>query len=150
MKTEIERLDRNRIRLLEWHLAGFLIFLLFSITRFFLRARGLNTAPVGISVLIFSVVGVIIVGLSTSGLAIINRRIKQEPSLGEALNNEYVQSIELKSWRAAFIGSVASSVFFAFVSFFYPIHDPVLVALNSIVTGAGAYHLNFYLSYKLS
>lgn len=148
MNLEIERLDRNRVRLLEWHLAGFVVFFLFSIIRFFLRASGLNSAPIGLVVLILSVLGVAVVAGSTSGLALINRRLKLEPALGEALNNDYIRSIERSSWRAAYLGSVASTAFFAVVSFLYPIEDPVLVALNSIITGAGAYQLNFYLQYK--
>lgn len=150
MTTEIERLDRKRISLLEWHLGGFLTFLVFSIVRFFFRASGLNTTPVGIAVLTFSILGVAIVGLSTAGLAAINRRVRHEPSLQEALYNEYIRAIELSSWRAAFIGSVVSNIFFAAAYFIYPVHDPVLVALNSIVIGAGAYHLSFYLKYTSS
>lgn len=150
MNTEIERLDKKRVRLLEWHLAGFLIFFIFSNIRFFFRASGLNSAPIGLSVLIISVIGVAIVGLSTYGLAILNRKLRSEPDLSEALNNEYIRSFEPNSWRAAFIGSAASTAFFALVYFIYPVYDPVLVALNSILTGAGAYQFNFYLKYKFS
>jgi hypothetical protein len=150
MTTEIERLDRKRISLLEWHLGGFLAFLVFSIVRFFFRAGGLNTTPIGQAVLAFSILGVAIVGLSTVGLAAINRKVRHEASLQEALYNEYIQSIGLSSWRAAFIGSVASNIFFATAYFIYPVYDPVLVALNSIVIGAGAYHLSFYIKYKSS
>jgi hypothetical protein len=150
MSSEIERLDNKRILLLKWHLAGILIFLVFSTVRFFFRAGKLNTTPIGLAVLAFSILGVVVSGLSTAGLAAINHKVKQEPSLQEALSNEYIRAIELRSWRAAFIGSVVNNIFFVVIYFIYPVYDPVLVALNSIIIGAGAYHLSFYLKYKSS
>ena len=148
MDLSIESLDRKRIKLLELHLVGFFLFLVFSTTRFFFRKGDLNSMPIGIVVLAGAILGVLIVAFSTLRLGMLHNQIKNNPALKEALYNELVQSIACESWRAAYIGAVASTVFFAIVCFFYPVYDAVLVALNSIVTGAGAYQLYFYVKYK--
>ena len=148
MDSEIERLEKKRMRYLELNLVGFFIFLILSLVRFFFRAGDLNATPIGKVVLVGMILGVLILGGSALGSAMLGRRFKSDPYLKEALFNELVQMVELESWKAAYIGATASTVFFAIACFLYPIYDPVLVALNSIITGAGAYQLTFYLKYR--
>jgi hypothetical protein len=148
MDSEIERLEKKRMRYLELNLVGFFFLLTLSLVRFFFRAGDLNTAPVGMVVLGGMILSVLIMGGSAYGSAVLGRRFKTDPSLKEALFNELVQMVELDSWKAAYIGAAASTVFFAVLYFLYPVYDPVLVALNSIITGAAAYQFTFYFKYK--
>jgi predicted membrane-bound mannosyltransferase len=136
------------MRFLEWYLIGFAAFLLLTLARFFFRAGGLNTQPIGIAVLAGLIVTVLVQAGSALGQALMARRIRADPSLEAALNNELVQSLESHSWRAAFLGAAAATVFFAVVSFFYPVCDPVMIALTAIVTGFGAYQGTFYFKYR--
>lgn len=148
MDSEIEKLDKMRMRYLEWFLIGFFLFLILSLFRYFFRLSGLNDQPIGIAVLagLFFCVGLI--AFSTYKSAILARKIRQDPLLDEALNNEMVQSLETQSWKAAYIGAIASTSFFALVGFVYPVCDLVLIALTSIVAGAGANRATFYFKYR--
>ena len=47
MMSKIESLDRRRMKLLEWYLVSFVFFLLLTLARFFFRAEGLNSQPIG-------------------------------------------------------------------------------------------------------
>lgn len=150
MDSEIERLDKMRMRYLEWYLIGIILFLILSLLRYFFRLRGLNTQPIGFAVLVGLFLGVGLIAFSTYKNAILVRKIKGDPLLEEALYNELVHSLETQSWKAAFIGAIAVTSFFALVGFIYPICDMVLVALTSIVAGAGANRATFYFKYRSS
>jgi len=150
MNTEIEKLDRRRMKYLEWHLIGMGPFIILTITRYFFRLRDLNAQPIGYAVLGLLLLSLAVVALSTLGFAGLRNKIKQDPVLKEALYNELVQSIEVRSWKAAYLGAVGTAVFFAAAWFFYPVSDPVLIALASIIVGAGAYQTYFYIKYRSS
>lgn len=150
MNAEIEKLDRRRMRYLEWHLIGLGPFIILMITRHFFRLGGLNQQPIGYVVLGLLLLSLVVVAASTLGFAGLGSRIKQDPALKEALYNELVQSIETRSWKAAYLGAVATVVFFAAAWFFYPVCDLVTVALASIIVGAGAYQASFYFRYRSS
>ena len=150
MSSSVERLDQRRMRLLEWYLVSFVVFLLLMLARFFFRAEGLNSQPIGIAVLAGLIVTAVVQAGSAVGQAWLARRIRREPSLEAALNNELIQSLETQSWRAAYFGAAGATVFFAIVSFFYPVCDPVMIALTTIITGFGAYQGTFYFKYRSS
>ena len=150
MMSQIELLDRRRMRLLEWYLVSCSVFLLLTIARFFFRAGGLNSQPIGMAVLAGLIVTLLIQAGTAAGTALLARRMRSDPSLEAALNNELIQSLEVQSWRAAFFGAAGATLFFAVVSFFYPVYDPVLIALTAIITGFGAYQATFYFKYRAS
>ena len=150
MLSSVEQLDRRRMRLLEWYLVSFAVFLLLMLARFFFRTEGLNAQPIGIAVLAGLIVTVLVQAGSAIGQALLAQRIRNDPSLEAALNNELVQALETQSWRAAYFGAAGATAFFAIVSFFYPVCDPVMIALTAIVTGFGAYQGTFYFKYRSS
>ena len=149
-RSDIETLDTGRMRTLELCLLGVAGFIMLSITRFFFRLGDLNEQPAGIAVLVGLILSLALISWSTIRSVILKRRMQQEPALQAALNNELVQALEWRSWRAAYLGAVGATGFFAAVSFFYPISDPVLTALTAIITGAGAYQATFYFWYRSS
>jgi hypothetical protein len=148
--SEIETLDAKRMRTLELYLVGVAVFIVLSVTRFFFRLGELNSQPIGIAVFAGLILSLALISVSTIRSESLKRRLNQDPALKEALNNELVQNLELKSWRAAYLGAVGAAVFFAVVSFFYPISDPVLTALTAIIAGGGAYQATFYFRYRSS
>jgi hypothetical protein len=150
MDSEIEMFDKKRMRYLEWYLIGFVIFLFLSLARFFFRLGGLNSQPIGFAVLLGLILSLVVLAFSTFKTATLARKIKQDPILEEALNNEMVQSLETQAWKAAYIGAIATTIFFALVGFLYPICDLVLVALTSIIAGAAANRATFYFKYRSS
>ena len=148
--SEIEILDAKRMRTLELYLIGVGVFVVLSIVRFFFRLGELNTQPKGIAVLVGLIVSLTLITWSTIRSANLKRAIKDDPLLTDALNNELIQALELKSWKAAYLGAVGVTVFFAVAGFFYPVSDPMLMALTSIIAGAGAYQATFYFLYRSS
>ena len=54
------------MKLLEWYLVSFVFFLLLTLARFFFRAEGLNSQPIGMAVL----AGLIVTLLVQAGTAI--------------------------------------------------------------------------------
>ena len=150
MESEIENLDKKRLRNLELYITGVAVFVLLSITRFFFRGAGLNSQPIGKVVLIGLILSLILIALGTMRSAILWRMIKDEPHLMEAMNDEWVQALEVRSWKAAFLGAVGTTFFFAIASSFYPVCDPVLTALTSGIAGAGAHQATFYFAYRSS
>lgn len=112
MNPEIESLDKLRMRYLELTLIGIAAALILSIIRYFFRLSDLNSQPIGIAVLIGLILSVLLMAFSAIGAARIGRKIRQDPALKEALYNELVQSLEVQSWRAAFLGAIGTTVFF--------------------------------------
>jgi len=148
MNTEIEKLDCRRMRNLEVYLCGFVLFLVLSLTRYFFRFPGLNSKPIGQVILVGLVLSLLLLVLSTYESIKLARKMKSDPELGAALGNELVRSLELQSWQAAYFGAIGTTVFFAIAWFFYPICDPIMVALTSIIAGAGSYQATFYFKYR--
>jgi hypothetical protein len=138
------------MRLLEWYLASCVLFLLLMVTRFFFRAGGLNSQPIGMAVLAGLIITLLLQAGSALGQALLAHWIRSDPGLEAALNNELIQSLEVQSWRAAYFATAGATLFFAIVSFFYPVYDPVMIALTAIITGFGAYQATFYFKYRAS
>lgn len=148
MNAEIETLEKRRIRNLAWFLIGSVVFITLSVTRFFFRLSDLNSRPAGWLVLAGLILSLLVLLGCTAESYRIGKRLHEEPSLKEALNNELIRMIEVQSWKAAYLGAIGTTVFFAFVWFFYPVCDPVMVALTSIVSGAACYQGNVYFTYR--
>ena len=148
VNSEIEKLDQKRMKNLELYLIGVILALILSITRYFFRLGDLNSQPVGLAVLIGLVLSVFILILSTIRSARLKKKIMSDPSLEAALSNEFVRSLDVQSWKAAYFGAIGTTIFFAISSFFYPVCDPVMVALTSIIAGIGTYQATFYLKYR--
>ena len=150
MVSKIESLDRRRMKLLEWYLVSFVLFLLLTLARFFFRTEGLNSQPIGIAVLAGLIITLLVQAGTAIGSALLARKIRSDPDLEAALNNELIRSLEIQSWRAAYVGAAGATLFFAIVSFFYPVCDQVMIALTAIIAGLGAYQATFYFKYRSS
>jgi hypothetical protein len=148
--SEIEILDAKRMRHLEIYILGVGIFIALSVTRYFFRLGGLNAEPIGVVVLVGLIISLGVISLSSILSAQFWKRVRHDPELMEALNNELIQVLQLKSWKAAYLGAVGATMFFAIVGFFYPVSDPMLMALTAIIAGAGAYQATFYFLYRAS
>ena len=148
MSSEIESTDRQRMRNLAIYLASFASYIVLSLVRFFFRAYGLNDQPVGTLVLIG--LGVCLLGMLAFVLkqGLLARRINRDPKLKAAFDSELHRLLEAQAWKAAYIASAATVLFFAIASSFYPVCDTVMIALTTIIVGAGAQRASFYLKYR--
>jgi len=149
MTNDIEHYDQKRMQFLKWYIIGFVICLTLLLTRHFFRSSGLNSQPIGIAVLIGTIITLLIQAISIFGLGLLERDINHKPHLKAALNNELVRTLTVESWLAAYLAASGMTLFFAITWSFYPICDPVTIALSSIMAGAGANRVYFYFRYKL-
>jgi hypothetical protein len=150
MTNFIEETDRQQQKL--WRLFLFAVFLLVAllIVRYLFgtvfAGQELNTRPIGIAVLVVSVALVVTMLVLVVRLGILAAQAKADPELREALiDNELVKWHLAQSWKAGFIGAVATPFSFLLISWFYPINDALLVALATVAAGSGAFLTSFYL-----
>lgn len=150
MDTDIERLDRKRLRNLGAYLIFFVAFMILMLVRFFFRVPGLNERPVGFAVLAGLIVTLIAQAVFIVMQARLAARINKDPHLKAAFANGLLRHLEAQAWKAAYIGAAATVLLFAIVSSFYPVCDPVMIALTTIIVGAGAQRATFYFKYRFS
>jgi len=106
----------------------------------------LNSRPFAIVVLTVTVILVLTALFFVVKLNLLLGRAKSDPQLKEALiNNELTKLYVLESWKAAFIGAVATPFAFLLISSVHPINGLLLVALSTCSVGSGAFLTSFYL-----
>ncbi len=141
MTTQIEIFDRDRRRYRSGLLLGSIIFLLAWFGYILVQ---LSPGPMDIfrmvvfAVLIASLLVQAYFALRTT---LLERKIRQDAQLNEALNNELIQLNELKAWRAALFAVLGFIVITAVFSFFVQIDDLMLVFLTMFLVGFGAHNL---------
>ena len=150
MTNLIEETERQQHKywkgfLIVWFLAMVLLIVRHLFGSVF-KEYELNSRPIGIVVLIATVILLLTTLLFVVKLYLLKGRAKSDPQLKEALiDNELSKLYVLESWKAAFIGAVATPFAFLLISSFHPINDPLLVALSTCAIGSGAFLTSFYL-----
>jgi hypothetical protein len=78
-------------------------------------------------------------------------RIRRDPELAEALDNELVREYFVRSWSVAFIAAAATTLVFAVAAAYSPVfRDPLTIALTTIMVGITAHHVAFYCRVRFS
>lgn len=141
MTTQIEIFDRDRKRYRSGLLIGSVIFLFawfgYILGRITPQSMDLFRTVVFV-VLIASLLVQAYFALRTT---LLERRIRHDQQLIEALNIEMIQFNELKAWRAAFFAVLGFILITAVFSFFVQIDDLMLVLLTMLLVGFGAHNL---------
>jgi hypothetical protein len=144
-ETERQQLKYWRGSLIAWLLAMALLIVRHLFGSVFKEYK-LNSRPIGIVVLTVNVILLLTVLFFVVKLYLLFVRAKSNPQLREALiDNELSKLYILKSWKAGFIGAVATPFAFLLISSFHPINDLLLVALSTCAIGSGAFLISFYL-----
>ena len=143
-----ESLEACRMQYLQGYVAGMFVFLLLWFTRYFFRAGGLNSKPVGYAVLAGLIVTALIFIYYQVRLAMVNNWITRNPDIGEAVNNELYRHCAQRAWKPAFIGAIVTTMILALVSFGYPVVDLIFVSLSNIVVGSFVYLFALYLYWR--
>ena len=76
---------------------------------------------------------------------LLEREIKKDSQLKDALNNKLVQLNELKAWRASFLALIVFTVVAAVLSIFVQINDIMLVFLTALLIGFGTHNTAVFL-----
>jgi hypothetical protein len=110
------------------------------------KEQALNSSPIGVTVLVATVVLLVVAVALITQLARLAARAKADPQLREALiDNELVKWHLAQSWKAGFLGAIATPFIFLLIDTVYPIDDPLLVALTTAMVGSGAFLTSFHL-----
>ena len=131
--------------LIAWFLANALLIVRYLFGTVF-KEYELNSRSIGIVVLTVTVILVLTAVFFVAKLYLLFGRAKSAPQLKEALlDNELSKLYVLQSWKAGFIGAVATPFVFLLISSVHPINDLLLVALSTCSVGSGAFLISFYL-----
>lgn len=78
-------------------------------------------------------------------LVLVEREIRRDSLLREALYNEMHRLNDLKAWRAALLCVMGFNVVMAFVLLAAPVRDPMLLVVSNLLVGFGGFDVARYL-----
>jgi len=148
MIVEIEQFDRRHLRQIVVQLALYALSIALTLARFLLGEYGPSQGPfesVVLGLLIAALVSLAVCGALQLRLW---RQISRNPEWAAALNNEMVQTLGAEAWLWGFLGASGSVLFYAVVSAFGLVGDPVTIALTTILAGRGAQRAAFFVRYR--
>ena len=145
MTTQIEIFDQNRKRYRSGLLIGSIVFLLAWFGYIIVRIAAEPMVLMRTVVLVLLVASLVAQAYYALRTTLLERRIRQDAQLNEALNNELIQLNELRAWRAAFFSMLGFIILTAVFSFFVQIDDLMLVLLTLLLVGFGAHNLAVFL-----
>ena len=145
MTTKIEIYDQKRKRNRGGGLIGSAIFLIAWIGYVVIRISCPNNDLLRTIVLAVLILAVLFQAYFALKNVLLEREIKKDPQLKDALNNELVQLNELKAWRASFFSVIGFIVVAAVLSIFVQINDIMLVFLTAQLIGFGTHNTAVYL-----
>jgi hypothetical protein len=142
--TQIEIYDQKRKYYRGGGLIGTFVFFLawigYVITR--LSNQAADTARV--VVLAVLILSVIVQAYYALRVNLLERDIRKNPDMKDALNNELVQLNELKAWRVSFFAVIGFIVIAAITSFFIQINDLMLIFLTALLVGFSTHNAAVY------
>ncbi|HAY84701.1 MAG TPA: hypothetical protein DCY42_07185 [Chloroflexi bacterium] len=145
MSTKIELFDQERSA----NRLGFLVGSSLFFVAWFIRAA-LKLLEVHFDA-IYSILMVLL--LISIGVQVVfalkdhrlNARMKSNPLLKEAMNDELIQLNELKAWKTAFFALIGFILFAAILSMAMVIKDPMLIYLTALLVGFGTRNMAVYI-----
>jgi hypothetical protein len=140
----IERIDRERKRVLRTYLLGAALFFGAWMTRFVLRELGALSETMDIAVAVPFALGLAVLLYSFFTLNRVRKEIAARPELKEALNDERVRLSNLIAFKFGFFAMLGGLAFFAVFNLLWPIKDLMAVLLGLFMIGAWGYLLAFY------
>ena len=151
MSSDIEAMERRRLRLLEGYLLGLVAFLALSITRSIERVVVPDPPPLGGPILLGMTLAALLCAFCVVAYAVFASTIRRDPELAEALDNELMRAYFARSWIAAFIAAAATTLLFAIAASYSPVfRDPLTISLTTIIVGITAHHIAFYCRVRFS
>jgi hypothetical protein len=143
--TQIEIYDRKRRRYRGGGLLGSIVFLIAWIGYVILHITCQTMDVLRTIVLVILILSVIFQAYYALRANLLERQIRKDQILNDALNNELVQLNELKAWRASFFSVIGFIVVAAIASIFVQINDLMLIFLTALLIGFGTHNIAVYL-----
>ena len=121
MTTQIEIFDRNRKRYRSGLLIGSFVFLLAWFGYILVRVSPRPMEIFHTIVLVVLITSLVVQAYYALRTTLLERQIRRDARLNEALNNELIELNELKAWRAAFFSVLIFIAIIGVFSFFVQI-----------------------------
>jgi len=145
MTTQIDKFFQMRKKYRGAHLLGLGIFFLAWIARSVYKIAKLDLENLHLVIFLILLLSLIYLAYYAIRFNIVERKIKQDVSLREALHDELFQLNELKAWRTAFFSVIGFNVLIALLSFFIVFEDLMLIFITALLIGFGSYSLTLYI-----
>lgn len=142
---QIEIFDEKRKQYRGGGLIGSVVFFIFWIGYVILMLSGQTMDILRTILLAILILSILLQAYFAVRSISLEWKIKKDPILQEALNNELIQYHELQAWRASFFSMVAFIILAAITSIFVRIHDPMLIFLTILVIGFGTHNAAVYI-----
>ena len=145
MTNQIEIFDRKRKKYRGGANLGFIVFFIAWIVRALIKMLNLKLGTLYTGSMIVTVLAIAVMAYFTVRLLIVERKIRKDPILKEALYNELVLLNELRAWRIAFFSVIAFILLAAYLILADLLKDPMVLVVTALLVGFGAYHFTVYL-----
>ncbi|NIO21263.1 MAG: hypothetical protein GTN53_33440 [Candidatus Aminicenantes bacterium] len=145
MTNQIEMFDRKRKKYRGGGVLGFIVFFIAWIARTLIRMLELELGTLYKGIMIVTLLAIAVMAYFSVRLLIVDRKIRKDPVLKEALYNELVLLNELKAWRIAFFSVIAFMLLTAYFIVADLLKDPMVLVVTAFLVGFGSYNITVYL-----
>jgi uncharacterized membrane protein YbhN (UPF0104 family) len=141
MSNQIEIYEQKRKRFRGGYILGDIVFLALFVARSVLKIAGTQAGTLWNALHVTLVISLIWLAYFSFRLVFVEREIRRDPLLNEALHNELDRLNELKSWRIAFFSLIILNLVAAFLFhiFSVPLKDPIILIIVSLLVGFGSF-----------
>ncbi len=145
MTNQIEMFDMKRKKYRGGGVLGFIVFFIAWIARTLIRMLELELGTLYKGIMIVTLLAIAVMAYFSVRLLIVDRKIRKDPVLKEALYNELVLLNELKAWRIAFFSVIAFMLLTAYFIVADLLKDPMVLVVTAFLVGFGSYNITVYL-----
>ena len=145
MTNQIEMFDRKRKKYRGGGILGFIVFFIAFIVRTLIKMLELKLETLYTGSMIVTLLAIAVMAYFAARLVIVERKIRKDPILKEALYNELVRLNELKAWRIGFFSMILFIILAAYLIVAGLLKDPMLLVVTVLLVGFGSYNITVYL-----
>jgi hypothetical protein len=145
MSSQIESYYQMRKKYRGAHVLGLGIFFMAWVARSIYKIADMETESVYFVIFIILLLSLGFMGYYAIRFNIIERKIKADQSLKEALHDELFRLNELKAWKIAFFSVIGFNLLAAILSLFIIFDDLMLIFITTLLIGFGSYSLTLHI-----
>ncbi len=145
MTNQIELFDRKRKKYRGGGILGFIVFFIAWIVRTLIKMLDLKLGTIYTGSMIITLLAIAVMAYFAARLLIVERKIRKDPILKEALYNELVRLNELKAWKIGFFSMIVFTILGAYLIIADLLKDPMLLVVTAFLVGFGSYNITVYL-----
>ena len=145
MPEQIEVFDLRRKKYRGGYVTGFAVFLIAWLVRTILKIFELEMDTLHIILLCLLLLSAFYQAYHAIRLKYLEKDIRGDPFLKEALHNELVRLNELKAWKVAFFSVIVFIVLVGILSLTIHIRDTMLIVITTLLVGFGTFNTTVYI-----